>query len=116
MAYNTYGGIIWTHHALERLAQRGISQQDALKTFRNPDKSFPGKQEGSHEYRKYFGDKRVTLIGKQNEAKQWIIVSAWVDPPLPGSPDDLNQRAYREYKHARGWKKIVLAIKRQLGI
>jgi hypothetical protein len=115
MAQNTYGGIIWTNHALERLSQRGISQEDGLKTFRNPDKSFPGKQENSFEFIKYFGDKKVTLIGKQNESRQWIIVSAWIDPPLPGSVDDRRQRAYKEYKKATGLWKIVLAVKRQMG-
>ena len=115
MTQNIYGGVIWTHHALERLSQRGISHEDALKTFRSPDKSFPGKRQGSYEYIKYFGEKRVTLIGKQNDVKEWIIVSAWVDPPIPGSLDDRRQRSYHAYKNASGLRKIYLAIKRQLG-
>lgn len=115
MSRNLYGGIIWTNHALERLLQRGIIQENALKTFRIPDKSFPGKVEGSYEYVKRFGEKQVTLIGRQNENKQWIIVSAWVDPPLLGSEDDKKQKEYKAYKKASGWKKLLLLVKRQLG-
>jgi uncharacterized DUF497 family protein len=115
MTPNWYGGIIWTNHALERLSQRGISQENALKAFRNPDKSFPGKHENSREYQKYFGEKRVTLIGKQNDQHQWVIVSAWIDPPLPGSIDEKRQKAYKEYRNAKGWKKVFLLIKRQIG-
>lgn len=116
MAQNTYGGLIWTHHALERLGERGISQENALRVFRSPDKAFPGKNEGSYEYIKQFGDKRVTLIGKQNDSKEWIIISAWIDPPLPGSKDEKKQLAWKAYKKASWWKKILLATLAQIGI
>ncbi len=111
----SYGDIIWTNHALERLSGRGIAQDDALRTFRSPDKSFPGKKKGTYEYIKYFGEKRVTLIGKQNEQRQWIILSAWVDPPLVGSEDEKRQKAYYQYKNSKGWKKFFLLVKKQLG-
>ncbi|MBP9719014.1 MAG: hypothetical protein KBD46_00960 [Candidatus Levybacteria bacterium] len=115
MAQTHYGGLIWTNHVLERLLQRGISQANALTAFRNPDTTTPGKNPGSIEVVKYFGTSRVTLIGKENEKREWIIISAWVDPPLPGSPDDRKQRSYQQYKNASGWRKILLAIKRQIG-
>lgn len=115
MAQINYGGIIWTNHVLERLSQRDITQENALVTFRHPDKSFPGKKGGSFEYIKYFGEKRLTLIGKQNREKEWVIISAWVDPPLPGSMDEKRQQAYKAYRSARGVKKIWLSIMRQLG-
>jgi hypothetical protein len=114
MAQNRYGGIIWTHHALERLSQRGITQDAALRTFRDPDKSYE-KEKGSTAYVKYFGEQKVTLIGKKTEQQEWIIVSAWIDPPLPGSVDEQRKKRYWEYKNASWWKKILIAFKQQAG-
>lgn len=116
MAQTHYGGLIWTNHALERLHQRGLSQENALITFRNPEEILVGKNPGSSEFIRHFGSTKVTLIGKQNEKKEWIILSAWIDPPLPGSLDDRKKRAYHAYKKAPWWKKIVLSIKSQVGL
>lgn len=116
MAQTNYGGAIWTNHALERLSQRGISQENALRAFKDADSQFEGTAPGSQKFIKQFGDKKVTLIGKYTDQKEWIIISAWIDPPLPGSADERKQQSYREYRNAKGWKKLYLAIKRQLGL
>jgi len=114
---NRYGGLIWTNHALDRLKQRGLSQEKALIAYRNVDKTVQGKNPGSFEFIKYFEDTktRVTLIGKENERHEWIILSAWIDPPLPGSADDKKQKLYWEMKKANWWKKILLGMKMQMG-
>ncbi|MCL4354708.1 hypothetical protein M1349_04565 [Patescibacteria group bacterium] len=62
-----FGGAIWTNHALERLGQRGLTQELAAKAFNHPDKSIPGKQPGTIEYQKSFGNSLVTIIAKKNE-------------------------------------------------
>src|SRR4051812_36400359 len=115
MASTHYGNLIWTNHALDRLSQRGLSQEKALIAFRNPDNSSPGSTPGSMQFTKYFGSSKVTLVGKENERREWIIISAWIDPPFPGSADDRKQRAFREYRDAKGWKKIFLSVMRQIG-
>ena len=94
MASNTYGGIIWTNHALERLSQRGLSRELAWTAFKNPDDTYSGKNPGSVEYHKKISSSNVTLIAKQNEKKEWIVISVWVDPPLPGSIDAKKQQNY----------------------
>ena len=88
MSYSrTYQGIIWTNHALERLKYRKIPQEYAWKAFRFPDSSHQGKTQGSHEFVKSIQKHMITTIAKQNDRKEWIILSAWIDPPFAGSID-----------------------------
>ncbi len=77
---NHFGGVIWTNHALERLRQRGIKQGDAWATWRRPDQSYKGnlhKSEDAWRYYRQFGDERIEVVAKQNERKEWIILSVW---------------------------------------
>lgn len=75
-----YGGIIWTNHALDRLTDRNISQGDAWVTFRHPDQSRKGESPGAWIYFKTFGNERYEVLAKQNERKEWIILSVWKRP------------------------------------
>lgn len=75
-----YGGVIWTNHALDRLKQRGISQGDAWATFRRPDQSRYAKTRNAWVYYKTYGKEKVEVVAKQNERKEWIILSVWVRP------------------------------------
>lgn len=110
-----YGGIIWTNHALERLIQRGLAQKDALDAFRNPDTTLVGKNPGSVEHIKHFSQSKVTIIAKQNEQNQWLVISAWIDPPLPGSPDWYKKEEYKKYQKSGFWGKFFMTLKKQIG-
>lgn len=117
MAHNTYfGGIIWTNHALERLGQRGLSQEMALTAFKNPDQKVTGKQSGSYEFQKKFGKSYVTIIAKQNEKKEWLILSCWIDPPYYGTRDWKRKQYYHAYLKAGFWGKLWIILKQQIGI
>ncbi len=83
----TYGGVIWTNHALERLKGRKIPQELAWKAFRFPETTKKGKASGSFEFSKKLDIYDITVIAKKNDRREWIIVSCWIDPPLPGSVD-----------------------------
>jgi hypothetical protein len=113
---NYYAGLIWTNHVLERMMERGIKQEMASETFHHPDKSFKGRESGSMEYQKRFGHSRVTVIARQNDQREWIILSAWIDPPLAGTPDARKKNAYRAYQRAGFWGKFWRIALRQLGI
>ncbi len=117
MAYKThYGGVIWTNHALERLTIRGVSQSMALQAFQSPDKTFSGKNSGTRQYEKKFGASTITLIAKQNEQKEWIVLSGWIDPPLPGTIDARKKEAWKKYKKSGFWGRFWYLLKQQLGV
>jgi hypothetical protein len=111
-----YGDVIWTNHALERLGQRGLTQHLAWQAFRYADKSLPGKNAGTTEYQKRVGKSLITVIATQNEKREWLILSCWIDPPLPGSIDIKNNKYWQAYKKAGFWGKFWITIKKQLGI
>ena len=75
-----YGGVIWTNHAIERLKQRNISQGDAWATFKRPSESRFAKSKGAWVYYKTYGNQKVEVVAKQNEKKEWIILSVWSKP------------------------------------
>lgn len=110
-----YGNVIWTNHALERLGERGLSQELAWQAFKNPDRTIKGKEKGTVEYQKRFHKSLVIIIAKQNEKGEWVILSCWIDPPLPGSIDARKKEEYKRYKQASFWGKLLLTLKKQLG-
>lgn len=67
------------------------------------------------EYGRRYDQYQVTVIAKQNEKKEWIILSCWVDPPYEGFIDDRKQTWQRQYVSASPWRKLWLEVKRQLG-
>ncbi len=111
-----YGNAIWTNHALKRIGQRGLSQDIAWQAFKYPDTTLPGKNPGTSEFQKKFGISLVTIIAKQNERREWIILSCWIDPPLPGSIDAKKREDWKRYKKAGFWGKFWLTLKKQLGL
>jgi len=79
----SYGGVIWTNHALERLRERGIKQGDAWATLRRPEQSRRGSKQrssGDWVFYKTYGAERIEVVAKQNEKKEWIILSVWSRP------------------------------------
>lgn len=76
---NHFGGVIWTNHALARLHERGIKQGDAWATWRNPQASKKGKS-GNFIYYKNWGGTQIEVVAKQNEKKEWLILSVWSRP------------------------------------
>lgn len=79
---NKYGNVIWTNHALDRLRERGIAQGDAWAVWRSPDKSRYSQSKGGYVYSRDFGNQTIEVVAKQNEKKEWIILSVWAKPKL----------------------------------
>lgn len=75
-----FGGVIWTNHSLARLKERNIKQGDAWATWRNPDQSRYAAAKGSFIYYKTYQNIRIEVVAKQNERKEWIILSVWSKP------------------------------------
>ena len=75
-----FGGVIWTNHALQKLKERGIKQGDAWATWRNPQQSRRATSKGTWIYYRTYGSEKIEVIAKQNEKKEWIILSVWSKP------------------------------------
>ncbi len=75
-----YGGIIWTNHAIQRLQERGIKQGDAWATWKRPDQSRYAATKGAWVYYKTWGNTKIEVVAKQNERKEWIVLSVWSKP------------------------------------
>jgi hypothetical protein len=113
---NSYNNLIFTNHALQRLKERKFMQQMAWETFIKPDSVIDGKHSETKEFRRRFDASVVTLIAKQNEKQQWVVLSCWIDPPLPGTKDYKEKQRYNAYQKAGFWRKFWLTIKSQLGL
>jgi hypothetical protein len=109
-----YGGVIWTNHALQRLAERGLSQKMAFTAFQYPDDSLRLDSGGTMEYRKSFGTSVVTVVAKKNNQHQWIIVSSWINPPIAGTIDSKRRAWFKKFREAGFWGKFWMEIKRAL--
>lgn len=72
-----YKGVIWTDHALQRLKERGLSKDVVLATFSSPQESRPGNIKDSWVYYRTWNDDRVEVVAKQNERREWVILSVW---------------------------------------
>ena len=115
MNNNRYGGIIWTNHAIEQLTSRGIEKDKALQTYKNPDYVYDGKEKETKEFKKTFKNATITVIAKQNEQKEWVVISLWRDPPLPGTLDYKRKQEWLRYKKAGFFEKLFITLKRQIG-
>jgi hypothetical protein len=73
---------------------------------------------GTTEYQKRFGKYYVTVIAKQNEKGQWIVLSCWMDPPMYGTADYEKKQQYNRYMKdyrkssflGRIWKDLLYAF------
>ena len=116
MSANVYGGIIWTNHALERLRQRGLPQDLAWQAYRYPDEVRKDAEKSSTTYLKSHGNHLITVIIKENERREHIVVSTWIDPPMKGTEDYRKKQRYHAYRKASFWGKVWLAVKQQIGL
>ena len=96
-----FGGVIWTNHALDRLRERGIKQGDAWATWRNPQTSRYAAAKGAWVYYKTYGNQKIEVVAKQNEKKQWIILSVW-SRPVFGKQAGSQKSSF--------WKNLVKAL------
>ena len=102
--------IIFTDHALKRLEERYFKKTMVEFTISSPDKVSPGKQNGTMEYVKKFGPKRVTAIVGSARTGEPLVLSCWIDPPVYGTKDYQKKERYKAYRKAPWWRKILMEI------
>lgn len=109
-----YKDIIYTDHVLTRIKQRGLDVEQIWQTIKYPDFT-PKTKKGSQSYKKTFGDYEITVIAAQNEKYEYVIVSAWREPPMDGTQDARKRKNWKDYRKSGMWGKIWISIKQQLG-
>ena len=105
-----FGGIVWTDHALGRLADRGIKQGDAWATWKRPQRSRLGRRSGQIIYYRSWGNQQVEVVASKNQKGETVVLSVWSRPvygkknywKLGGIFDSLLERALR---FLLGWAK-----------
>lgn len=108
--------LIFTNHVRDRIRDRHMSVSQVENTYYSPDEKHPGKEPGTTMYRKRYGHQTVTLIASQNEKREWIAISAWIDPPNVGTQDAKKKAYWKEYKRAGFWGKFWVLFKQSIGI
>lgn len=119
--------IVFTDHAIQRMQERKIPGEWAYKTIKEATKINPGKEKHTTEFVKHFEEKLLTVIGKKNDIGEWVILSAWIDPPLPGTKDFNKRNSYlkklkkfrfldRKMEKASFWGKLWITFRKQMGI
>jgi hypothetical protein len=94
-----YKGVIWTKHALQRLDERGIKIDYALLTLNSSDESRYAQTKGAWIYYRTWGSERIEVVAKQNERKQWVVLSVW------------SKTVYsKEYKAESWWRYLLRQI------
>mgnify|MGYP001591433411 CR=1 FL=1 len=97
-----YFNLIFTNHALQRIGERGLTKALAWETFNHPDESKKTKN-GATQFIKHFDGFKTGLIAKQNDKNEWVVISFFRNPPLPGTKSNF-------------WGKIWIIAKQQLGV
>ena len=115
MYSRTYGGLIWTNHAMKRLEERGLTQVDAWHAYNHPDSMRIDRQTKSIKYEKKLDRSTISIMIKENEKKELIVLSCWIDPPKPGSVAAKELQEWKNYKKVSAIGKILYLLKKQLG-
>lgn len=110
-----YFDLIFTNHAQSQIKARGISLEEVYDSFKNPTRTAKGKY-GGEDFEKDFKDYKITVACAQNKKSEWIVKSAWRNPPLPGTLDAKKRQEWERMKKAGFGGKIYLTIKHQLGL
>lgn len=64
---------------MDRMRERGIKQGDAWATWNRPEQSKKGAS-GNWVYYRNWGGTQIEVVAKQNEKRQWIVLSVWSKP------------------------------------
>ena len=72
----TYKNLVFTKHALERMADRIITQDAIHQTISNPDQSFVNQ--GNTKFIRTINNRLIHVVATPIENHRWLIISLWV--------------------------------------
>lgn len=108
--------IIFTNHARDRIRERSFDESAVIGTVEKPDSVTKGKQTGTLEYVRKYGISRVTVIVKENEKNEKVILSCWIDPPMPGTKDAKKKARYLKYQKAGLLERVFMDLMSIFGL
>ena len=119
--------VVFTNHAIERIKERGMSGDWIWQAVKQPDTKMAGKEKHTTEFAKRLNGHIVTAVAKKNDIGEWVVLSAWIDPPIAGTKDYHKKEAYhkkqekirelsRRMEKASFWGKMWLAFRKQAGL
>jgi hypothetical protein len=65
--------IAFDEHAITRMAERGVSEDEVVEVLRNPDQTGLPTQVNRKRYRKYFGSRRVDVVFEHDPTQIVVI-------------------------------------------
>ena len=77
---SNYGGVVWTKHVLQRLAERGMKQGDVWATWSRPQNNRFSQVRGGWVFDRIWGNQKIEVVAKKNAKDRWVILSAWSKP------------------------------------
>jgi hypothetical protein len=77
MFKNRYKELVFTNHSLQRLKERKISMSQAWAVWRRPNKRTYAATKGGWVYQRNWGELQIEVVAKQNEKKEWVVLSVW---------------------------------------
>jgi len=74
-----YQGFIFSHHALDRVQDRSVTQDSVVSVLRHPEKTFPGHKPGTTKFIRTLNDRRIHVVASYLvDQKKWLVISVWV--------------------------------------
>ena len=107
--------IIWTKHAIERNRERQVTVSWVESTINSPDQNF-SEEDGKIKYTKAFGKQTVSVITAKGSNGEYLVISAWIDPPNPGTADYKREEYEKQIKKAGTIRKFLITFLHQIGI
>ncbi len=102
--------VVFTNHVKDRMYERKISENSVYQTVTSSDENFDNK------FIKRFGNQTLTAITKRGDRGEYVVLSAWIDPPNPGTSDEKKKGRFVQMKKAGTLKKLWLTFLNQLGV
>ncbi|MFH2118225.1 MAG: DUF4258 domain-containing protein [Candidatus Paceibacterota bacterium] len=72
----TYKNLVFTKHALTRLADRSITQDAIYQVIATPDQS--SKQQANTKFIRTINNRLIHVVASPIKNHRWLIISVWV--------------------------------------
>lgn len=69
--------VIFTKHALERMKQREVSEQDVRKTINTADITLPVQKDDTQEFRRRVGNRVNYVVVEHKKSVYVVITTGW---------------------------------------